>query len=150
MEADRLVALDKGLLEAENQRKLAEAEYQAALAPGAAAAIVEGGSNAQLSILGARLAELRQRREVMLLDAGENWPEVKELKKQITDLEQQLKDTREHAIEIVLTNLETRYHQALSREQSLRKGFNEQHSQTLALDEAAISYPNDSAGDHHL
>src|SRR5262249_11349202 len=45
MEADRLAALDKGLLDAESQRKQAEADYQAALAPGAAAALVEGSSN---------------------------------------------------------------------------------------------------------
>jgi len=140
IEGDRLAGLDKGLLEAENARKLADAEYQAALAPGAAAALVEGGGNPQLAILNARLNELRQRREVMLLEAGENWPEVKELKKQITNLEQELKDTREHAIAIVLTNLETRFRQALAREQALRKSFNEQHSETLAQDEAAINY----------
>ena len=55
IQSDRLAALDRGLLEAENLRKAAEAEYQGALAPGAAAAIVEGGNNLQLSTIGARL-----------------------------------------------------------------------------------------------
>ncbi|MGH9970463.1 MAG: GumC family protein [Pyrinomonadaceae bacterium] len=141
IESDRLAALDRGLLEAENQRKAADSEYQAALAPGAAAALIEGSStNGQLSILSARLADLRQRREVMLLEAGENWPEVKELNKQIGNLEDQIKDTREHAIGVLLTNLETRYKQALSREQALRKSFEQTHSAAMNQNEAAIDY----------
>jgi succinoglycan biosynthesis transport protein ExoP len=142
IETERLMTLDRGLLDAEDKRKLAEAEYQAALAPGAAAAMVEGSSsaNGQLNTINARLADLRQRRAVLLLEAGENWPEVKELNKQITDLEKELKDTRDHAVTVILTNLETRYRQALAREQALRKGFEQQHSQTLAQDEAGINY----------
>jgi capsular exopolysaccharide synthesis family protein len=140
LETDRLVALDRALIEAENARKLAEAEYQAALAPGAAAAMVEGSGNSQLTSINTRLGDLRQRREVMLLETGENWPEVKELNKQIANLEQQLKDTRERAVSVVLTNLETRYRQALAREQSLRKGFAQQHSQAMATDAAGTNY----------
>jgi polysaccharide biosynthesis transport protein len=140
IETDRLMTLDRGLLEAEDKRKLAEAEYQAALAPGAAVALVEGGNNGQLATINTRLADLRQRQAVLLLEAGENWPEVKELNKQIANLEQELKDTRDHAVTVVLTNLETRYRQALAREQALRKGFEKQHSQTLAQDEAGINY----------
>lgn len=140
LNSDRLAALDRGLLDAENLRKAAESEYQAALAPGAAAAIVEGSNNGQLSAIGAKLADVRQRREVMLLEAGENWPEVKELNKQVTNLEDQLKETREHAIGVVLTNLETRYRQTLAREQSLRKAFDQQHSDTMNQDEESIDY----------
>ncbi|MCM3874402.1 MAG: polysaccharide biosynthesis tyrosine autokinase [Pyrinomonadaceae bacterium] len=140
IESDRLAALDRGLLEAENLRKAAEAEYQGALAPGAAAAIVEGNNNAQLSAIDARLADARQRRAVMLLEVGENWPEVKELNKQISDLEDQLKQTSERAIGVVLTNLETRYRQSLAREQSLRKAFEQQHNSAMTQNAAAIDY----------
>ncbi len=140
IQSDRIAALDRGLLEAENARKAAESEYQAALAPGAAAAIVEGSNNPQLSTIDGRLADLRQRRAVMLIEAGENWPEVKELNKQILDLEVLLKDTRERAISVVLTNFETRYRQALSREQSLRKAFEQQHGVAMAQNAAAIDY----------
>jgi len=139
--SDRLTTLDRELLAAENLRKSAEAEYQGALAPGAAAAIVEGNpNNSQLSIIDARLADLRQRRAVILIDAGENWPEVKELNKQIADLEDRLKNAHEHAIGVVLTNLETRYRLALAREQSLRKAFEQQHSESMTQTAAAIDY----------
>jgi capsular exopolysaccharide synthesis family protein len=76
----------------------------------------------------------------VLLEAGENWPEVKELNKQIIDLEDQLKQTRERAVGVVLANLETAYRQALDREQSLRKAFEQQHSQIMSQDASAIDY----------
>ena len=40
----------------------------------------------------------------------------------------------------ILTNLNTRYQQAFQREQSLRKAFEQQRSQTLSQNEAAINY----------
>jgi capsular exopolysaccharide synthesis family protein len=140
IESDRLAALDRGLLDAESARKAAESEYQAALAPGAAASIVNSGNNAQLSSTESRLADLRHRRSVMLLETGENWPEVKELNQQIDDLEKQLKASREQAIGVVLTNLEMRYRQALAREQSLRRSFETQHSSAMSQNAAAIDY----------
>jgi polysaccharide biosynthesis transport protein len=138
IQSDRIAALDRELLGAENARKAAESEYQAALMPGAAAAIVAASNN--LSPVETKLTELRQRRSVMLIEVGENWPEVKVLDKQISDLEVLLKNTRERAISVVLTNLETHYRQALSREQSLRKAFEQEHSDAMAQDAAAIDY----------
>ncbi len=140
IESDRLAALDRGLLDAENARKAAESEYQAALAPGAAAAIVDGSNNAQLSTIESKLADLRHRRAVMLIETGENWPEVTEINQQIVDLENHLKQSREHAVGVVLTNLEMRYRQALAREQSLRKAFEQQHSSAMSQNAAAIDY----------
>ena len=65
---------------------------------------------------------------------------MKELNKQIADLEDQLKETSERAIGVVLTNLETRYRQALAREQSLRKAFEQQHNSAMTQNAAAIDY----------
>ncbi len=140
MQSDRLASLDKGLLDAETARKVAEAEYQTALAQGAAEAIVEGSNNSQLNTLDARLAELRQKRAIMLIDTGENWPEVKELDKEIALLEDRVNTTRENAIKVVLTNLDTRYRQALAREQKLRQAFEQQHSSAMNENTAAIDY----------
>lgn len=140
IETERLATLDRGLLDAEDKRKQAQAEYEGALAPGAAAAIVDGSNNQQLPAINSKLTDLRQRRVVMLLEAGENWPEVKELNNQISNLEAEYKTAREHAISVVLTNLETKYRQALAREQMLRKGFEQQHSDAMAEDAAGIDY----------
>src|SRR6185369_16831864 len=110
---ERLAGLNQQLLQAENERKTAEAAYNAAETPDAANALV---------------------------DATEEAPEVKEVDQQITELDKQLKDLRSRKSATLLTNLNTRYQQALAREESLRKAFEQQRAQTLSQNEAAINY----------
>lgn len=136
---ERLAGLNRQLLEAENERKLAEAAYRAALAPGAANALAEGTAK-QVADIEAKLADLRQRRAQLLVENTEEWPEVKEVEQQIAVLEKQVHDDRSRATNTVLTNLETRYRQAWAREQTLRAAFNQQRGETLAQNEAAINY----------
>ena len=136
---DRLAGLNRQLLEAENERKLAEAAYRAALSPGAAEALSEDTTK-QVSEMEVKLAELRSKRAELLVENTEEWPEVKEVTQQIAALEKQIKDTRGRATSVVKTNLETRYRQALQREQSLRTAFNQQRGETLTQNEAAINY----------
>ena len=136
---DRLAGLNRQLLEAENERKTAEAHYNAARAPGAAAALSEGDAN-EANDAETRLAELRQKRAQIMVDATEEAPEVKEINEQIAELDRQLKDVRSRKSTTLLTNLETKYKSALEREQSLRKAFEQQRSETLTQNEAAINY----------
>lgn len=137
---DRLSGLNRQLLEAENDRKLAEAAYRAALAPGAASALAEGGSSKQMLDNESKLTELRQKRAQLLVEYTEKYPEVKELDLQIAILEKQIKDTKSRATTVVTTNLETQYRQALAREQALRADFNRQRGETLTQNEAAVNY----------
>src|SRR5438105_9328262 len=74
---ERLAGLNKQLLEAENDRKMAEAEYNAAKAPGAATALAEGAKDINESE--SKLADLKQKRAQLLVDATEEAPEVKEV-----------------------------------------------------------------------
>jgi len=127
------------LLEAENERSTAESAFHAAQAPGAAGALAEGDPK-QASEAEARLNELKQKRAQLLVDATEEAPEVKEINQQIVELESQLKEGRSHKSSTLLTNLETRYRQALAKEQFLRKQFNQQRAETLTQNEAAINY----------
>ena len=136
---ERLAGLNQQLLQAENDRKTAEAAYNAAKAPDAAAALAEDGAK-QNSDLESKLMELRQKRAQLLVDATEEAPEVKEVDQQIGELDKQLKDLRSRKSETLLTNLRTRYQQTLQREQSLGKAFEEQRAQTLSQNEAAINY----------
>ncbi|HLE62707.1 MAG TPA: polysaccharide biosynthesis tyrosine autokinase [Pyrinomonadaceae bacterium] len=136
---DRLAGLNRQLLEAENERKTAEAHYNTARAPGAAAALSEGDAN-EANDAETRLAELRQKRAQIMVDATEEAPEVKEINEQIAELDRQLKDVRSRKSTTLLTNLETKYKSALEREQSLRKAFEQQRSETLTQNEAAINY----------
>src|SRR5215217_5270306 len=136
---ERLAGLNQELLQAENERKTAEAAYNAAKAPDAANALVDEAAK-QNADLEAKLIELRQKRALLLVDATEEAPEVKEVDQQITELDKQLKDFRNRKSATLLTNLNTHYQQALEREQSLRKAFEQQRAQTLSQNEAAINY----------
>ena len=136
---ERLAGLNQQLLEAENERKTAEAAYNAAKAPDAASALTDDNSK-QTGEIEAKLIELKQKRALLLVDATEEAPEVKEVDQQIGELDRQLKESRSRKSATLMTNLHTRYQQALEREQSLRKAFEQQRAQTLSQNEAAINY----------
>ena len=141
---DRLAGLNKQLLEAENERKAAEANYKAALAPGAleaqAEVISSVGMTSAANAAETKLTELRTRRAQLLLEYTEKYPEVKDLDQQIAMLEKQSEQLRTHTQSVVKTNLETRYRQAQQKEQALRQAFEQQRGETLTQNEAAVNY----------
>lgn len=145
---ERLEGLNKQLLVAENERKLAESAYRASLQPGAAEALAQGGgldrdvpsSTKVTTEAEIKLAELRQKRAELLVENTEKWPAVREVDKQIAVLEKQLNDTRAYATKVVTTNLATRYRQAQSTEDALRKSYEQQRAETLTQNEAAVNY----------
>lgn len=144
---ERLEGLNKQLLIAENERKLAESAYRASLQPGAAEALAEGGAAENIpsatrvtTEAELKLAELKQKRAELLVENTEKWPAVKEIDKQIAMREKQMNDTRTRAISVVTTNLATRYRQALATEQALRKAYDQQRAETLTQNEAAVNY----------
>ena len=136
---ERLAGLNKQLLDAENERSLAEAAYRSSLAPGAAAANAEV-SDKQIGDLRAKLADLKQKKVQLLLTDTEESPEVKDVTEQINTLEKQLIEARSNASNVVTTNLETKYRQALAREKTLRESFDKQRSETVTQNQAAINY----------
>ena len=135
---ERLAGFNQQLLEAENDRKTAEAAYNSVKVPNAADAMVD--SDSKQGEIESKLVDLKQKRAQLLVDATEEAPEVKEVDQQIGELERQLKDSRSRKSSTLLTNLHTRYRQTLEREQSLRKAFEQQRAQTLSQNEAAINY----------
>ena len=147
---ERLLGLNQQLLQAENERKLAESIYLASLEPGAAESLAEGNYSqlpgvettaaAQIGKAQSQLAELRQKRAELLVQNTEEWPEVQEIDQQIKVLQDQVKESLARATAIVKANLATRYHQSLVHEQALRTAFNQQKDETLAQNEAAINY----------
>jgi polysaccharide biosynthesis transport protein len=136
---DRLSGLNRQLLEAENERKIAEAAYRASLAPGAAEALAEGQAK-EAADAATKLMDLKQKRAQLLVEYKEKYPEVQEIDQQIAVLEKQIKDSRNRATATLTTNLETRYRQAFGREQSLRSAFERQRGEMLTQNEAAVNY----------
>jgi polysaccharide biosynthesis transport protein len=136
---ERLNGLNKQLLDAENARILAESQYNAARVPGKASALAEADEK-QANESETKAADLRQKRALLLVDATEEAPEVKEIDQQIAELDRQVKEIRGRKGNTLLTNLETQYRQTLAREQALRKSFEQQRSETVTQNEAAINY----------
>jgi capsular exopolysaccharide synthesis family protein len=136
---ERLAGLNKQLLEAENERILAESQYNAAKAPGKAIALAEVDAK-QANESESKAADLRQKRAQLMVDATEEAPEVKEIDQQIAELDRQVKDIRTRKSNNILANLETNYRQTLAREQELRRSFEKQRGETLTQNEAAINY----------
>jgi succinoglycan biosynthesis transport protein ExoP len=136
---DRLAGLNKQLLDAENERKSAEAAYRTSLAPGAAEALAESSAK-QADEAETKLSELRQKRAQLLVEYKEKYPEIQAIDQQIALLEKQVSESRGHATTTLTTNLETRYRQAFAREQSLRASFEKQRAETLTQNEAAVNY----------
>ncbi|MGH9872403.1 MAG: GumC family protein [Pyrinomonadaceae bacterium] len=136
---ERLAGLNKQLLEAENERIEAESKYNAAKVSGAAGALADLDAK-QVNETESKLADLRQKRAQLMVDATEEAPEVKEIDQQIAELDRQVKDMRSRKSSMILTNLETSYRQTLAREQQLRKSFEKQRGETLTQNEAAINY----------
>ena len=136
---ERLAGLNRQLLEAENDRKLAEAAYRSARDPQAAGAMAET-SVAQINELEQKLASLRQQRAQLVIENTEKWPEVKNVDSQIAALQKELEQTRQRSSSTLVTNLKTKYEQAVARENSLREAFNKQQAETVTQNEASINY----------
>ncbi|HUS12383.1 MAG TPA: polysaccharide biosynthesis tyrosine autokinase [Pyrinomonadaceae bacterium] len=136
---ERLTGLNRALLEAENERSLAEAAYRATLLPGAAEANAEV-TDKSIAELKGKLSQLKQKRGQLLLTDTEESPELKDANQQIATLEKQLEESRGGAKKVITVNLETGYRKTLDREETLRESFNKQRSETVAQNQAAINY----------
>lgn len=137
----RLAQLNRQLVDAENQRKQAEAEYRSALLPDALESLAVN-SNAKRFIDEAslKLAELEQKRAQLLVDNTEEWPEVKEVDQQIASIKRAIENASTRASTDIARNLETKYRQAFAYEASLRAAFNKQRSEAVTQNESAINY----------
>lgn len=133
---DRLSGLNKQLLEAENERKMAEAAYRVGKETG----IAEVRAGSSTKDLEGQLTLLKQKRAQLLVDNTEEWPEVKEVEKQIALLEKEIQDKHSKAVSNESTTLEAKYREALQREQALRAAFEQQRGETRTQNEAAINY----------
>jgi capsular exopolysaccharide synthesis family protein len=138
---ERLAGLNRDYLKAENERKAVEAEYRAALVPGAKEALAENSNlKRYIDEASLKLADLRQKRAELLVDNTEEWPEVRQVNEQINEIERAIEDASLRAGNVVITNLATRYRQAQANEASLKAAFDDQRRKTLNLNEAAINY----------
>ena len=158
---ERLAGLNKQLLEAENTRKNAEANYRTIEAdPDRLKAQVEELSvrfiteqensirTLQTDTL-KQIAGLRQNRARLLQEYQETAPEIKEIDAQInsyqssldkalTDFDKGLESFRKRAQTTLIENLRTRFLQAKKQEDDIRSAFNQQYNQAQGQNQGAV------------
>ena len=149
---DRLAGLNKDLLVAENQRKIAEAEYFAVKdSPEAIKAraeqenarfITERENNVQAlkNDTQKRISEIRSERARLLQEYKESAPEIVEKDTMIRSLEESLTKVveknneevqalRDRTARVLVENLRTKYQQALSQENKIKAGYDAQYNE---------------------
>jgi polysaccharide biosynthesis transport protein len=126
LEAARLATLSGQLLDAEDKRKNLKALYEAAIHATDVQAVPEVQENKRTQELRGRLDVLKQKRDELLVSYTEEWPEVKRITQQITQLEEVLNTAPKE----VLSAMKTRLDAAEAREGMLREAYNRQRGVT--------------------
>jgi capsular exopolysaccharide synthesis family protein len=136
---ERLGALNVEVTAAENDRIAAETAYRQSLDAGAAEAQVDESAK-DLDEARAKLNELMQKREQLLVDYTPKYPEVVAIDKQIATVRRQIDETRTRKTKVATTNLKTKYEQAKAREDALRATYERQKAEATTQNEAAVNY----------
>lgn len=134
---ERLVGLNKQLLEADNQLKISEAAYKAAT-PEALEAQAE--QNKEISDNKAKIVVLGQKRKELLVRYTEEHQEVKKIDEQVAYLEKSLNSEKEQFKSNIRNGLKAQYEKAKNLVDKLRADFNQQKAETMTQNEAAIQY----------
>lgn len=157
----RLSGLNKQLLDAENQRKNAEADYFSVKdSPDKIRSLSEAESarnlaDREISDITLRndtqkkISDLRAARARLLEEYKESAPEIREIDTQITSLEEsltraldrnsgRLDDYRDRTAKTLLINLKTKYERAKLEEDKIRAAFDAQYNQAQAQNQGGV------------
>ena len=130
----RLGALNQLLLQAENERKTAQLTYELSRGVADVTTLTDIQRDPLVQDLNKKITDLRTVREQLLVEFTPEWPEVKKVTQQLSQLEGELRAAHQR----ILSTLDNQYRAAVQREDSLRKAFNQQRAETLQQSEGAI------------
>ncbi|MFN0112968.1 MAG: GumC family protein [Blastocatellia bacterium] len=133
--SERLVALNQLLLQAETERKNAQLLYEMGRTVADVTTLPEVQRDPVVQELNKKITELRQQREQLLVEFTSEWPDVKKVEQQLTRLEGELRASHQR----ILTTVENQYRASMQKEDSLRKAFAQQRSETLQQNEGSIN-----------
>jgi succinoglycan biosynthesis transport protein ExoP len=126
LEAARLATLSGQLLQAENDRKLVQAQLEAARRESDPFSIPDVNASASVDKLRDRISALKERRDALLIVYTSEWPEVKKIDAQLKGLEAELAKKPPE----IVTSIQRRYEAAVSRENLLRRSYEQQKGTT--------------------
>ncbi|MDH3494270.1 MAG: polysaccharide biosynthesis tyrosine autokinase, partial [Acidobacteriota bacterium] len=159
---ERLSGLNKQLLDAEEARKEAEAEYNAVrnssvnvdslveerMAPFIAER--ESGIRRLETETRQEIARLKAQRKKLLVEFVESAPEIEEIDKQIEGLDEEIEKLRKkneeglaafraRTAKTIVKNLETKYRQTKEQEAKVRSAFESQYNEAQGENQAAVT-----------
>ncbi|HEX6732216.1 MAG TPA: polysaccharide biosynthesis tyrosine autokinase, partial [Pyrinomonadaceae bacterium] len=134
LEATRLATLSAQVLQAENDRKQFQAQLDAARSEADPFSIPDVNASGRVEKLRDRISALNEQREALLVTYTPEWPAVKRIDAQIKGLEGEL----DRAPAEILTSIQRRYEAALSKENLLRRSYDQQKATTTQQTRAQI------------
>jgi capsular exopolysaccharide synthesis family protein len=134
LEAEKERGYAEQLLQAENDRRDAKAEYEAARSSDDLLATPEVQKDEFSRELRKKLSDLKERKEALLQIYTEEWPEVKKITAQIKMIEADLKKAPEQ----VLASMKRKVESTEAKANSLARAYNQQHGKTTAQTKAEI------------
>jgi len=126
LEAERLATLSRQVLDAENERKNLQAQYNAARSVTDPYSVPEVQSSERIGKLRERISELKEKRDALMTVYTKEWPEVRKIEAQLAPLEAELAKAPAE----VVSAMKSKFDAAVSREQSLRQAYNQQRATT--------------------
>jgi len=126
LEAARLATLSGQLLQAENERKLVQAQLESARKEQDPFSIPDVNASARVDKLRDRISALKEKRDALLTVYTSEWPDVKKIDAQLKGLEAELAKAPPE----ILTSIQRRYEAAVSRENLLRRSYDQQKGTT--------------------
>jgi capsular exopolysaccharide synthesis family protein len=126
LEATRLATLSGQLLTAENERKYLQAQLDAAKREPDPFSIPDVNASGRVEKLRDRISALKERRDALLIVYTPEWPEVKKIDAQMKGLEAEL----DKAPSEIVTSIQRKYEAAVSRENLLRRAYDQQKGTT--------------------
>jgi len=126
LEAAKLATLSGQLLSAENERKNLQAQLEAARKEKDPFSVPDVNTSARVEKLRDRISALKERRDALLVIYTAEWPEVKKIDAQLEGLQAEL----DKAPSEIVTSLQRRYEAAVSKENLLRRSYEQQKSTT--------------------
>lgn len=126
LEVTRLATLSSQLLDAENETKEFKAKYEAARSQPDSFSIPDVQASKRVDMLRERISVLIEKRDALLVIYTPEWPEVRKLEAQIKPIEEELAKAPTE----IVNSMKRRYEAAASREQSLRRAYEQQKGKT--------------------
>ncbi len=130
----RLGSLNQLLLQAENERKNAQLTYELSRNVADVTTLPDIQRDPLVQDLNKKITDLRTAREQLLVEFTPEWPDVKKVTQQLSQLEGELRAAHQR----ILSTMENQYRAAVEREDSLRRSFTKSRMETLQQSEGTI------------